>query len=110
MQTLNEFNNFHKSIHYLQELSPVAQSQAFDFIEFLRQKYNVSVEPKNEQITTGKMKKRQAGSLKNNQIHADKVSMAGCLSEYANPALIEQEEELLGKALTSDLKDKYFAD
>ncbi len=63
MQTLNEFNNFHKSIHYLQELPPVAQNEAFDFIEFLRKKYNVSVEYKSKQRTTNKAKKRQAGRL-----------------------------------------------
>ncbi len=83
MQTLNEFNNFHKSIQYLQELPPVAQNEAFDFIEFLRKKYSVSIEHKSEQITANRTKKRQAGSLAGQIVLSDDFDEPlECFKEY----------------------------
>ncbi len=78
MQTLNEFNNFHKAINCLQELPPIAQNEAFDFIEFLKHKYGKTMMAKtsyqqeaSKETTQKTKKKRKAGSLAGQIVLAD---------------------------------------
>ncbi len=42
------------------------------------------------------------------QIRQNKLAMTGCLAQYAKPELINQENELMDKALNEELMEKYF--
>ncbi|PID64113.1 MAG: hypothetical protein CR974_00385 [Gammaproteobacteria bacterium] len=47
---------------------------------------------------------------KRDSVRQAKLTMAGCLAQYAQPELVEREQEIMQEQLTQHLKEKHHVD